>query len=744
MNRSLLIVALALGAAAAPLTAAAQATAPVATRLAKDDAAPVLVSAADWARMAEAADRYPMFSAERARVEREVRAAMAAGVNVPQPRDLGGGLTHEQHKANYKIIAGAGALYRLTGDRAYADFARDVLLEYARLYPTLGLHPAGRSSVKGKLFWQALNDSVWLVYASQGYDAIRDTLSAGDRRRIDDDVFRRMAAFLSEQNADYFDRIHNHATWATAGVGMTGYVLRDPELLDRALRGTRRDGEAGFLRQIDLLFSPDGYYAEGPYYQRYAMAPFIIFARAIQQNEPERGIFDYRDGVLLKAVDGLLQSTYDGLIVPVNDALPDKGIRSEEIVTGVAVAYAQTRDPGLLWIAQAQGRTLLSPDGLAIAEGAASGSARPFAFRSLQLRDGPEGDLGNLAFLRAGGPDGQMLVMKNTQQGQGHGHFDRLNWLFYDNGNPIVRDYGAARFLNIESKDGGGYLDENETWAKQTVAHNTLVVNGQSHFGGDWRRGEEHGTTPLLFDTDRENGVQIVSGRTADAYPGVVLTRTLALVEHPDLAFPLVIDLMRADGSAPALYDLPLHFNGHIITKGFEARHAVAERPVLGERAGYQHLWVDAQSEAGDASRSLTWLLDGRFYTYRFAASAPTRALLVESGAHDPNFNLRREQALIRRMEGQADASFIAVLEPHGAYDGSAETVTGSTSRIRSIERHRGDGAELVIVTLASGKTVALGVADEIGAGARHTVRTGDQTYQWTGSWARFDRETTR
>lgn len=743
MNRAALAVALALGCAAAPLAAAAQST-PAAARPAADDASPVLVSPADWARMAEAGRNAPMFAAEQARVEREVRAAMAAGINVPQPRDLGGGITHEQHKANYKTIAGAGALYRLTGDRAYADFARDILLEYARLYPTLGLHPAGRSSVKGKLFWQALNDSVWLVYASQGYDAIRDTLSAEDRAKIDNDVFRRMAAFLSEDNADYFDRIHNHATWATAGVGMTGYVLRDPDLVDRALRGTKHDGQAGFLRQIDLLFSPDGYYAEGPYYQRYALAPFVIFARAIQQNQPQEGIFQRRGGVLIKAVTNLLQSTYDGLIVPVNDALPEKGIRSEEIVTGVAIAYAQTQDPGLLSIAQAQGRTLISPDGLAIAEGVASGAAQPFAFRSLQLRDGPDGDLGALDFLRDNGPDGQLLVFKATQQGQGHGHFDRLNWLFYDNGNAIVRDYGAARFINVEAKDGGGYLDENDSWAQQTVAHNALVVNGQSQFGGVWQRGEEHGTTPLLFETDADNGVQIVSARTADAYPGVVLTRTLALVEHPDLAFPLAIDLMRADGSQPAMYDLPLHFNGHIITQGFPARHALAERPVLGDRAGYQHLWVDAQSEPGEESRSLTLLLDGRFYTYRFAASAPTRALLVESGANDPNFNLRREPALIRRMEGQADASFVAVLEPHGAYDGTAETVSGSTSRIRDIARHRGDGAEVVVITLASGKTLALGIADEIDAGRRHSISAGGQTYQWTGPWARFDRETTR
>jgi len=737
LNRSVLIAVLAALSAGAPASVLAQTVQPVASARV-DDGTPVLVSADQWRSMAEAGDRYPMFAAERQRVEREVRAAMAVGINVPQPRDLGGGVTHEQHKANYKAIYGAGALYRLTGDRAYADFARDLLLEYARLYPTLGNHPAGNSPVKGRLFWQALNDSVWLVYSAQGYDAIRETLTAEQRRTIDNDVFRRMTRFLSEENAPYFDRIHNHATWATAGVGMTGYVLRDPELVERALNGTAHDGRAGFLRQVDELFSPDGYYAEGPYYQRYALAPFVIFARAIQQNEPQRDIFGRRDGVLLKAVDGVIQSSYAGLLFPINDAMPDKGLDTEEIVTGVAIAYAQTQDPTLLSIAQQQGRTILSPDGLAVAEGVAEGAARPFDFRSMQLRDGPNGDLGNLVFLRHGGANGQALVMKNTQQGQGHGHFDRLGMLFYDNGQAVVRDYGAARFLNVEAKGGGGYLDENDSWAMQTVAHNTLVVGETSQFGSDWRVGEEHPTTPLFFDAGE--GLQIAAARLENGYDGVVLTRTLAMVEHPDLAFPVVIDLFRADGATPTDYDLPLHFNGHIVT-AFEAEHSVRERPVLGDANGYQHLWVDAVAAPSGESRSLTWLLGGRFYTYRFGASAPISAMLVESGANDPNFNLRREPVLIQRMQGQADASFFSVLEPHGAYDGTAETVSGATSRIRDIARVSGDGAQVIVLTLVSGRTLTLGVADDdVAAGATHTIRSGEQTYEWTGPYARFDR----
>ena len=40
--------------------------------------------------------------------------------------------------------------------------------------------------------------------------------------------------------------------------------------------------------------------------------------------------------------------------------------------------------------------------------------------------------------------------MKYTSQGMGHGHFDKLSYTFYDNNNEVVRDYGAARFLNID------------------------------------------------------------------------------------------------------------------------------------------------------------------------------------------------------------------------------------------------------------------------------------------------------
>ena len=740
MNR--LVLSLLAGVALSPLAIpdVVRAQVTVAQSTVRSEASgPVLVSPDDWRRMAEAGDRYPMFARERARFEASVAAAMAADITVPVPVDPGGGFTHEQHKRNQRAIYEAGTLYRLTGDIRYAHFVRDMLLVYAELYPTLGPHPVTRSSRRGRLFWQSLNDSVWLVYSVQGYDAVRDSLTPTERETIDSGVFRPMARFLSDGSPHVFDLIHNHATWAVAGVGMTGYVLRDQDLVDKALLGLAKDGEAGFLRQIDRLFSPDGYYEEGPYYQRYALAPFVIFARAIDQNEPQRQIFQRRDGVLLKAVTTTVQSSYGGYFLPINDAIKDKGIDTEELVSGVAVAYGRTGDPTLLSIARRQGRTLLSPDGLAVAEGLAADRDQPFDFRSIRLRDGPDGDRGALDILREGDDrTGQTLVMKNTAQGMGHGHYDRLNWLFYDNGHEVVTDYGAARFLNIEAKAGGVYLPENDTWASQTIAHNTLVVDGRSQFDARLDIAEERWPTAGLFVTDA--GLQIASSRMEGAYQGVVFDRTLMLVRHPDLPLPVAIDLLRARADRAVRYDLPLHFNGHIMSVGFEARRHLEARPVLGDAAGYQHLWVDAVSPVAETGRNLTWLLDGRFYTYRFGASAPSQALLVESGANDPDFNLRREPALIQRTEGQARVSFFSVLEPHGRYDGTAETVAGSTSRIASLRHGTSASAGVVVLTLTTGAVVAIGLADDSTSTATHRVTVDGQTYQWSGTHARFDR----
>lgn len=658
---------------------------------------------------------------------------ISKGVEVPVPKDPGGGYTHEQHKRNYRAIYLAGQLYRLTGDRKYANFSRDVLLSYAKLYPTLGEHPAKANQDGGRLFWQVLNDAVWLVYSVQGYEAIRDSLPKDQRKTIDEQVFRKAAHFLSVDSARTFNRIHNHATWAAAGVGMTGYLLGDRDLVDSALRGSDKSGKAGFLRQVDELFSPDGYYAEGPYYQRYALLPFLVFADAIGRNDPGEKIFERRDGVLLKALYATIQLTYAGCFFPMNDALKDKCLRTDELYEGVAIGYGKTRDPGLLSIAEWQGHTVLSPAGRLVAEDLAAGKAKPFPFRTMLLRDGPRGDQGAVAILRAGsGWDGTALIAKNTSQGMGHGHFDKLSWQFYDNGQEIVSDYGAARFLNIEAKEGGRYLPENESWAKQTIAHNTLVVDGQSNFGGDRDKAQEVSPRQLAFL--EEGGLQLSAATIAGAFPGVTMTRALALVPVPGLSRPVAVDVLRAEANDTHRYQLPLHFLGHIMRTGFERKSFTGERPVLGSENGAQHIWVDARgTPANGADAFVTWLNGDRFYTARWVPQSGSDVAIGESGANDPEFNLRREPMILQRLRGAKNTTFVTMLETHGSYDAAAEQTSASDSLVADLDHVRSGTSDLVTITTRAGRQTVLAISWDRESRRVHRATLKGHPVEWRG-----------
>ena len=684
-------------------------------------------------------ESYPMFHQNFVAIKAAIDAQMQQPVDIPVPKDAGGGYTHEQHKRNYKTIHDAGLLYQLTGDQAYADFARDMLVEYSDLFPTLERHPVIRSNTPGRLFWQSLNEAVWLVYSIQGYDAVRDALSEADREKIENDLFVPIATFLSEGQPYTFDRIHNHATWAVAGVGMTGYVLGRDDFVQKALYGLDESGESGFLKQMDELFSPDGYYNEGPYYQRYALHPFVVFAQAIENNSPELEIFEHRDQILLKAIYGVIQLSYNQLFFGINDAIKDKGLDTTELLYGVSIAYGITNDPALLSVAREQGNVLLTGDGLALAQGLHENLDIQFPYQSMQFSDGPQGDRGALAILRSDSEPGhQALVMKNTAQGLGHGHFDKLSWIFYDNGNEIVQDYGAARFLNIEPKNGGAYLPENTTWAKQTVAHNTLVVDEVSHFDADWEFAETLSPVTLAFDL--QDNIELVSAEMVGAYEDVNFTRTLAMIKDPELEHALVVDVLRADGSGNHQYDLPLHYDGHIININFDVEANTSSLEVLGEDNGYQHLWVKASGKPEDNGISqVSWIKDDRFYTQTTTTTDNQELLFTELGANDPDFNLLRKNAVIQRVENASDHTFVSLLETHGEYNGTLEYTLSPYSSIADLELIEQDELDLILIESVSGKSWGLAISYNPDANINHSISHQGQALSWQGYYQIFE-----
>lgn len=695
----------------------------------------LMFSQKEVAKIKSAAGKYPLWDNSVREIRKQADNALASSVIVPVPKDGGGGYTHEKHKQNYSSMYAAGIAYQFTGEKRYAAYVISMLKEYAHLYPRLGLHPERKPGTAGKLFWQGLNDCVWLVYTSIAYDCVFTAASESERKLFEDSLFTPMANFLSVGSPQTFNRIHNHGTWAVAAVGMIGIALGKEEWVKQALLGLNKDGKGGFLKQIDELFSPDGYYAEGPYYQRYSLLPFVMFARTLNYNRKSDNIFGYRDKVLLKAIDVALQTSYNKAFFPINDALKEKTYITDELVIGVDIAFGfNPQRTDLLTIAREQNKVIPSGEGLEVAKAISEGKTQPYLFASMLLRDGADGKQGALAILRAGENNQSCLVFKATSHGLSHGHFDKLNFLFYDNGREIIQDYGSARFLNVETKQGGQYLPENDTYSKHTISHNTVVVDETSHYNGKLDISSKFAPS-VLYASLNEKAFQIVMAEDTNAYPGVKLKRAMMMVNDSIFKSPVVFDLFVTKSANMHQYDLPFFYLGQITDIGFDKETALASKNVLGNKNGYQHLWVDAKGKANKEAGYLTWLNNNRFYTLTTTMKPEDEVFLVQTGATDPNFNLRRDPGIIIRKKGQ-EAVFLSVLEIHGVYDPIKEFTQGSESAIKNVALVAQTATEAVFkVALKQGKVykVCLSLSNE--PKQKHQVFADGVNYSWEGNY---------
>ena len=699
----------------------------------------------------------PLFDATVAKVKAEIDAEIELGIDTPIPQDYSGGYTHERHKRNFFIIQKAGALYQILEDEKYADYVRDMLFQYEGMYMDLPLHPKERSYARGKLFWQCLNDSNWLVYVSQAYDTIYDYLSAEERQQLEDNLFRPFADHISVDSPQFFNRVHNHSTWGIAAVGMIGLVMGDDELVKRALEGIPfdeidvaakdndggfifdKDGKAGFLANLEEPFSPDGYYTEGPYYQRYAMYPFLIFAQGLDNVKPELEVLQHKDGVLLKAVDALLAlSDADGEFFPLNDGQKGMSYHTGALVTAVDIAYhVGGQDPRLLSIAEEQGRVLLDDAGFSVALDIRDGKTQPFDKKSINLSDGPDGQQGGVAVLRSGNED-LTLVFKYAAQGLSHGHYDKLSFSLHEKGDEVLQDYGLARFVNIEQKGGGNYLKENTTWAKQTIAHNTVTQNETSHFQGKYEIGSQH-HSDLHFYDDTNRDVQVVSATETNAYPGTAMRRTMAVIKNEGFEKPFLLDILKIRSNAKNQYDLPFYFMGQVLKVNFEYAAPSTLSP-LGDKNGYQHLYVEGKGKPTSDNIKFSWMGNGKFYTLTSASDAADELLFTRVGANDPEFNLRRDAALMIRRHDTKDTVFASTVELHGGYSPVSELAVNSNSSVQELKVvYDDENYTAVSIEDPGGHTRVFFLSNlDASASRQHQVEIGESKYQWTGPYHYF------
>jgi hypothetical protein len=413
-------------------------------------------------------------------------------------------------------------------------------------------------------------------------------------------------------------------------------------------------------------------------------------------------------------------------------------IDAPEVVLALDLAYHRYgADANLLGAAAIQNRVVLNASGLAVARDMARRRTAPaMSWRSVEFTDGHDGKRGGLGILRMGeGRASTMLLMKYGVHGEGHGHFDKLHFVLFDGGREVVPDYGFSRWVNVEPKFGGRYLPENDSYAMQTVAHNTVVVDQTTQSRADFDAAEAMWGQRHFFEADSAH-VKAMSARANGYYDGVDMQRTMLLVHDARLGYPVAVDLYRLTSAAPHTYDYPIHFRGQLITTNVPYAANVTRREPLGTAHGYQHIWREA---AGTTDRpvQLTWLDGNRYYTTTTSAAPATEVIFGRTGASDSSFNLIVEPLMLIRRRA-ADHLFASVIEPHGYFNEAEERSEQARPRIRDIGVLSSDTAATIAAITGENdlRWIIMVNNGPASTTARHRVTAGGETYEWTGNFA--------
>ncbi len=659
-----------------------------------------------------------------------------------------GSFEHNTHKQNGWVIENCGRLYQLTGDRSYFQRAAQLLQLYAEKYLTFPFQLAKNTNPPGRLFHQILNEQMWLLSASLGYDSIKGELTSSSRKQIEEQLFKPMIELFTETYAHDFDRIHNHGLWAVAAVGVCGLIIGDQRAVENSIYGLNGNAEdGGFLAQIAQLFSASGYYIEGPYYHRFAIYPLCMFAQALHVHRPELNIFGYKNQVVKRSISALLMSAYpNGQLPALNDASLTMSIMDAGIIAAVSIYRAHYGQLAIIAeTARLQNRVWLHPNAIELASEADDlPQAKAMLWPSIELKEGADGDKGAQGILRRYSRDNyaQQIMMSYGQHGLDHGHFDALGITYYHRDREVLREYGFCRWVNIESKFGGRYLAENKSWARQTIAHNTVTVDETSQNNFDQKLADQKSGQGHFFC--HQGKIQAMSAFANQHYDGVGMQRTLLSVPLETEDSAILVDIFRLQSDTAHQYDYAFHYAGNLTNTSASFSINNHQRSTLGEKNGYQHLWNNGHAQCQD-NESITWVDGFHFHTW-MSATEGCELILAETGANDPEFNLRHQPCFVLRTH-QKNHTFVSAIESHGFFDESTERCHGSASALRKIDTLIScDTHSVACISYAANsstdtpeiKQLLIMINNKLNCGSQdqHHYRHGEKNFSWQGDYA--------
>lgn len=511
-----------------------------------------------------------------------------------------------QRGYNLDRIQEAARIYRLTGERRYADWAAGQLDFYAVHYMDWPLQQLYGS--RSRMLGQGLDEATAVTRVIDGVRLLGNSVAAERRAMWRDRLFMPIVDNLREAKVG----INNISLWHAVATAVIGMEFDDQRLVQEAI-----DGPAGVRAVMRTGLTTDFIWYEGSLgYQTYvlrALAPLFVQA-ALHGRAGELQI------EMLQAQNMLLAP----LALRFDDGmLPTPGDTTARLKAVDRDFFMELRRavPTSIGLAEAARRRswdeLLDP---VPADSALSEVLPPV--RSMML------DSIRMALLKS---QGWQVFFRYGQLTQHHSHEDALNHEIYFGDTPLSTDPGTVLY--------GTELHEN--YFRRAIAHNVALVDGGGQIG--WDPGELLAFDPTAAtiraaqpryrpDAVVQRQIRIVDGQLLDRMtttlkPIAVASKRLGFLFHTDCRLDL--DTATAGPALPA---------GAPVGRGFSFWEQVTVRDVSVSSSG--RLYCGARV----FKAHWTWGTAGRLYVAQVPSTPVPRrrtAVYFETVGRDASVELR-------------------------------------------------------------------------------------------------------
>ena len=585
-------------------------------------------------------------------------------------------------------------VYALTGEKAYAEQVRALLLRFAEVYPgyvvrfrCTAYESPRQNFMASKMADWKFQDSMLVIALATAYDLTAGSglYSDADRLQIENGIFREYKWLISAY-APTRDWCSNAVPAHMTAGALTAVMLGDHALMRWVL-----EGDDGLKAFIENNYHADGFWNENSAsYAEMSNQPLLQLLEAVNgYSDPAqytgkdrydnvdifklapRSALIFGSNVRVLMPDGNLPATNDSCFgekihrswlefvcrhfpSPANRALLQSGVAESgygEYSLFKLPGKAEAVDPSLL------------------------GSL----FRS-QLITGP-----GWAILRPdNGKNDTALLLAYSPFSGGHTHNSSLNFIYYDFNRELITDLGYLH-----------YTHPLRPWLISPLAHNLVVVDGELQ--SDKRH-------PQLDFFSADTAVKVAAASSPDCYPGVTREygRTMFMMPLAN-GHPYVADFFRVVGGKDHLY--VLRADGAALQFSGTALRWQPESLVCGDGEKTGAKWFKDVKAATVEPGTITaeWPI-GDLKLTLFWSNSRQQQLLTGTvpAARDPHkpFDVTTRNAVFMARAAGPENLFMGVLEAHrdGGLVKTVKALTVTSGVGAGLEIIHQDGTDILLV----------------------------------------------